>query len=553
MRALFTREPPTARELAVALLLLAAVGAAAYGSHVAGGGFYSDDWPNAADYRFRAEPGVAGALDHALGLRFFDYRPLSALAIAGSHGLLGVRPTAHLAAAIGIGVLASACFFWLLRSLRVERIHAGAIAALVLVFPWSDSTRLWPTASINGLAVCLWALGVVVALRGLRASGRRAVVIHAGALCLYVLSILTYELAAGPVLVAVLLYGLRSPWRAALRRFGADALAVALTVAVVALNTPRTPQPLDVQLDHVGRIAREVWSLLADAAIPLWSVPTLLFTAVVLALVAIAVVLARRADPPARPELRRWLWAAGVAAAALPACYLLIVPAYPHFSPLTPGIINRVNLFAALALVTLVYALAMVGGAVAAGALRRSARWSAGLAGIAILLIGAGYVVRLEEDKSEWRRSTVIQERVRAALDRMAPPPGSTVYAFGSPIYAAPGVPVFRHVELSAAAALDLGDPSVAAYPMYPGTAFRCTAHGLYPASDGYGNRTAATPPSEFLVEARETYGSAFFLDARSGRVERIEDQGACRTAQARFEPGPSLAGDYEPAPRPVR
>ena len=125
----------------------------------------------------------------------------------------------------------------------------------------------------------------------------------------------------------------------------------------------------------------------------------------------------------------------------------------------------------------------------------------------------------------------------------MAPPPGSTVYAFGSPIYAAPGVPVFRHLELTAAVALDLGDPSVAAYPMYPGTAFRCAGKDLYPASDGYGNRTAATPPNEFLVEARETYRSAFFLDTRSGRFERIEDEGACRTAQARFEPGPSLAG----------
>lgn len=548
--ALLTREPPAARELAVALLLLAAAGVAAYGSHVIGGSFYSDDWPNAADYGFRAEPGLTGALAHALDLRFFDYRPLSALAIAASHGLLGVRPELHLAAALAIGVLASASFYWLLRALGLARIHALAIAVLVLLFPWSDATRLWPTASINGLAVCLWALGVVVALRGLRESGRRAVAIHAAALCLYALSILTYELAAGPVLVAGVLYAVRSPWWTALRRFAADALTVALTVGNMALNTPRTPRPFGDQLGHAGRIAREAWSLLVDAAVPLWSVPGAILGAMVLALLAGAIVLARRSSPEAERELRRWLTTFAVAAAALPASYLLVVPADPFFSPLTPGIANRVNLFATLAVVTLVYALAMLLHAVLSSTLPRDWRTGAtGVSAAAILLVGVGYVARLEEDKSDWRRSTLIQERVRAALDRMDPPPGSTVYAFGSPIYAAPGVPVFRHLELTAAVALDRGDSSVDAYPMYTGSSFECGSRGLYPASDGYGNRTRTTPPNEFLVEAGESYGSAFFLDTRSGRVERIEDEGACRTAQSRFEPGPSLAGGYAAPP----
>ncbi len=249
------------------------------------------------------------------------------------------------------------------------------------------------------------------------------------------------------------------------------------------------------------------------------------------------------------PELRRWLAATGLAAAALPATYLLVVPADPYFSPLTPGIANRVNLFSALAIVTLVYSLAMLLRAVLASALAGRLRGGATVAAaIGLLLVGAGYLVRLDQDKSDWARSTLIQERITAAVEAMDPPPGSTIYAFGDPIYAAPGVPVFRHLELTAAVALQRGDLRVDAYPMYTGSAFRCGSRALYPASDGYGNRTPTTPPNEFLVEARESYGSAFFLDTRSGRLERIGDEGACRTAQSRFEPGPSLAGDYAPS-----
>ena len=50
-----------------------------------------------------------------------------------------------------------------------------AISLLSLLFPWSEAARVWPTASINNLAVCAYLLGTVVALDGLRFEGRRAV------------------------------------------------------------------------------------------------------------------------------------------------------------------------------------------------------------------------------------------------------------------------------------------------------------------------------------------------------------------------------------------
>jgi hypothetical protein len=45
------------------------------------------------------------------------------------------------------GCLRRSASFLLLRVVGIERRHAAALAALALVFPWSDSVRLWPTAT----------------------------------------------------------------------------------------------------------------------------------------------------------------------------------------------------------------------------------------------------------------------------------------------------------------------------------------------------------------------------------------------------------------------
>lgn len=84
----------------------------------------------------------------------------------------------------------SACLYALL---RMPALHAFAVVALVLVFPFSDTTRLWAMAGYNQIAVVLWLLGVLVALRGLGATGRRGAPLHAGAAALYVLGILVWS------------------------------------------------------------------------------------------------------------------------------------------------------------------------------------------------------------------------------------------------------------------------------------------------------------------------------------------------------------------------
>src|SRR3954471_86727 len=125
--------------VAVGLALLAAL---VYGDHVVRGGFMWDDWENAGTTRYRYEPGFLGPLD----LRQAAYRPVLQLLIPLPHLLFGTHAAPHLALPLLRAVCACAAFHALLRGLGVPRAYATAAAALALVFPWSDSTRLWATA-----------------------------------------------------------------------------------------------------------------------------------------------------------------------------------------------------------------------------------------------------------------------------------------------------------------------------------------------------------------------------------------------------------------------
>lgn len=547
----------TAAEVGTFAALLLLLGAAVFGSHVKGATFYSDDWSSSALYAFSGGSGLGGALEHGLSLPLFSYRPVLAVLLALPHELLGTRTDLHLAMAVVLGVLTSACFFLLLRMLGMERLHAGAIAALALLFPASDAARLWPTAAMNNVAVSLYLLGAVVALRALAASGsegtrlRRAAALHAVAVALYVLSVLTYELTAGAVLVSAVLYARRASWRRALSRAALDAAAVGGALVMVVANTPRAVQPLATALEHAGAIASESLTLLASAAVPYggsaweaggawWGLGGPGWTSWVggwlggalLALGVGGAALGARTlgrDDPAHLALRRWLCTAGAGGVGIAAGYLMLVPAAPHYLPLGPGVFNRVNVLAALGFVTLVYALAMLLGTLASRVLAGSTRWATPLAALAALAVGLGYAREVEADKASWARSSTEQRQVLWAIERIAPrpPSGATIYAFGQATWAAPGVPVFRHWDLNGAVKLTAHDPSLAAYPVYPGTSFACGHASLHPSSKFYGEHQAAP------------YGKAIFLDVVTGRAALIRERSSCRAQRERFRPGP--------------
>src|SRR3954468_5415900 len=208
-------------DVALAAIGLGLLAALVYGDHVFRGGLLWDDWENAATSHYRYESHFLGPFD----LRQAAYRPLLQLLLPLPHLLFGSSAPLHLALALALAVAAGAAFFALLRALGGRREFALGAAGLALVFPWSDSTRLWATASLNLVALVLFFAAATLALRE---PGERVRLTA----CLLAAAVFTHEAVVALVLLLPALYAQRMSWRVALRRWRVEA-AVAGVAALV--------------------------------------------------------------------------------------------------------------------------------------------------------------------------------------------------------------------------------------------------------------------------------------------------------------------------------
>ncbi len=500
------------RELALAAALLVLLGAVVYGPQVVHGGFYWDDWQNAANVHFTQHPGLIGAFDQATERPVFGYRPVLTGLLVLEYEALGLHKHLFLAVAALFGVLCAWALYLVLRMLGLRRAEAALPAALLLVFPWCDSTRMWNTASFDALAVTFYLLGLAVAILALRAPpGRRRILLTAGSLVLYLLAAWTYEIVTFAILASGAVYLLVAPARAALRRLGLDVVVVGIALVVVAAGTTRTPLGLGDQVGHAVTIAGQSFSVLTRALIPVGSPPGIVGALLLVALVALA---------HRRPELRRWVWVAGFGALFTVAGYVLFVPAARYYEPLAPGTTNRMNVLAAVGFVLLVCALVRL----AAGLLGGSR--APLVAAVLLVLIGIGYVVKIYGDQEGWHRSAEVQEQVLDAVAATlpSPPQRTTVYTFNAPSFVAPGIPSFSLAfDLRSAVRLQYDDSSLAAYPIRGFDVIRCQANRLYPVGGTYGPVHGAS------------YGQAYFVSVPRRRAFRVDSRAQCEALRARL------------------
>jgi hypothetical protein len=510
-------------DLVLAALLLLGLAFLVLGSHVRRGGFYSDDWSRASEFRFEGYAQLAfEEWRHAI-----PGRPVLALLTPLPHALFGVDSARHLAAALVLSAMASTAFFAFLRTLGVRFPHALAMSLLSLVFPWSDAVRLWPTGSLNNVALIAYFLGTVLALRALelrQSSRRRTFLLHGMATALYLVSVLTYEVAAAAILGSGVLYLSRVSWHTARSRWILDAALVLVTLSVSLVMTGRVRpvgSPGQRVMDFPRFVANDL-SIIGSALLPsrAESASTkLLVVTAATAVVAAALVRARRRQGS---ELRGWLrlFATGVAGVAVGHVMFLGSGLFPNYS----GIDDRVNTFAAFGFVMATYSLLALLGLLLAGRARRA---PLAILAAGALLVGLSWVQRVRADAAHYDKAVVLQTdaltRLRRALP--APKPGTTILTFGYPATSAPGVPIFSHVwDLTGAVRLEWNDPSLDAQPVYR-LGVVCADSGVYSA----GLREARPAP----------YGDAVFVDLRTLRTIHIGSRRDCLRARRHFQPGP--------------
>jgi len=507
------------------------------GAHIRHGGFYSDDWGNAAATHF--DGWWRTSLDqwkHAI-----PERPLLAVLLPAPYALFGLDPTYHLATAVVLATLTSLTFFVFLRAFGIERHHALAMAALSVVFPWSDATRLWPTGAANNLAVIAYFAGSVMAVRGLaaeRSDRRRSLALHAGAAALYLASLLTYEVAATMILLSGVLYRTRASWAALRARWAADAALVLayLSVAVPATSRVRHVGSLSERIADVPHFVGQGLTIYASVFVPpsvssswasSWRVafPAAGKLVVLAACLAVVVFAVSRGKKGKEPGLRTWLYRAAAGAGGVAASYAMFLGSglVPLFYP---GVDDRTNTLAAFGFVVAAYSLvALV--ALLVGGKRRSVAALVVAAGT--IVIATGFILRVRQDMRRYDAAAVEQRhvlrRLKASLPRLAH--DSTVFTFGSPAEVAPGVPIFKYTwDLGGALELRWSDRTLRGAPIY-GQQIRC------------GPTEVSTPA--FPHEPGTAYRHAVFVDIPTGRARRLRSRADCLSARTVFTPGPTV------------
>jgi len=529
MEALRLGRPLSGRELGLAWAALAILAVLAFTPHIRHGGFYLDDWSNAAGALHPpGGPGIGNVLS------YFDeitvYRPVLVVYVPLTYLVFGMNMGLHLAWAAALAVIVAAILYGLLRSLGVPWVHALLIAALVLLFPWFDSTRFWATADQVSLAIAFLLGGMWVAIAGL---ARRSWRWHAGAALLYLTSILTYEVTLPVIAAAGLLYVWRAGWRLGRARWAVD-LGVAIAGGIwVGTHTSRTASGISGDIGHLREIVEGGARIVGRSAIPVGTERNslaLIALGVVFVLGLVALLaLPRRFPVRSGWGLRSWLLlgAGGLALAVLG--WVMFIPADPYYTPVIWGITNRVNGLSGIGAVIVVYAALGVVGTLAGQLWRGIGGVPLAITLLLALLLGAGYVTVLRRHTGIWNSAYASEA---AALDQIQSryprlPPETTLFVSGYPAYQTLGVPILSSTwDLDGMVKTRYEDRTLAAYPVVFGFTLVCRATGVGLEGDG---APVGTAP----------YGTARLLDLGKGESSLPRDQRQCD----------SVAGDYLPGP----
>jgi hypothetical protein len=498
-------------------------------------GFYSDDWAIQWEWH---NYGFSEALSRQFD--FLGSKPLLAFLLIGSYEVLGTDPALHHVVAALLTLGCTVGFYFVIRGLRFPRRDAIPIALLALLFPWATSVRLWPTGALNNFAVLLLFAGFLIALRGLRVEGSRGVLIHLAATACYMASILTYEVTTGLALFAWTAYAWLGGWRAALPRMALDVPAVVATAVYTSQNTNKHIASLADQLRHIPDIAREGADVIAGTLLPV-SIPAEIspaMTAIVIGTALVVLIAAwLRSRVPAQADGAReirWPTVAAAALGALALSWAIYIP-QAFYTPTFRGIEDRVNIVALYPAAVLVWAVMR-----SAGSLLRRNGYQLAVAGAGAVAIGFGIQDLRQQD--QWLRSTELQPKVLAAIERAHAPDRAVVLVFGYPAEVAPRVPVLNvNYDLFPAARLRTSS-EIETYPVFEGSTVRCSPKGV--AIDWL-----ATPLYERIWLAEEgtaklqPYSNVVFVDVGMSRHELIRSRAQCARALAAYRPGPWLAG----------
>jgi hypothetical protein len=518
----------TGRELIVSWGGLTLLGFLLFLPHILHGGFYLDDWSDAAGTLHpRDGSGIEGALTFSKNLLWA--RPALVLFVPLKYLVFGTHLEYLLAISVVLAVLAACLGYAVLRVLGVPTYHAWLVSALTIAYPWYDSTRFWESTNAITWAAVLAFAGIWMALVGLSRESWR---LHAGAALLYLLSMLSYEMTLPFIAVMGVVYTIRNGWRAARLRWGVDLLMVVIAAVWIRAHTSKEVSGISGDLSHLKLIVSQGGELLARTLYPFGTNPHTSPLLIGLAAVFAAGVVAYFRLPGAQATksgwgLRGWLLLGGGGLLLAFVSWTIFIPADPYYTPSVFGFTNRVNGFAGFGLVIAVYAaLGIVG--YAARWLAKGRPWVAAATTISLaVMLGAAYAHVLERHSRLWRDAYRYEVEAKNRIHGTFPdlPRGTTLFAANYPANVTLGVPIFTAIlDLSGMVKLTYEDPTLRAYPITEELVLECLPTGMR-------IRAGGVSPSP--------YGTARLIDLQTGKTSTPHGRRECLAEKPKYPPGP--------------
>ncbi len=508
------------------LLVLAGV---IYLPYALKGGWYYDDWSFYAT--FQDAGGGWGSQFSACTSTIAAGRKLTCLYHVTEYHLLANNRAAYHLVAIAFLVTMAGLVYVILRRCRMPWSWAALVSALLIIFPASDSTRLWPTGAIGQYVIVLVLIGVLIALSALRRPrGPGQWTLQILSALLFVGAMATYEIAVPLVALNGIIYWAAEKRPAAIRRGVADFLLAAGFVMYRLVVAPADPsegftvhRTLHGYLSRASTLVESAWNTWHESLLP-GAVGTFGIVVVVVAACVLAAL-----DDGMRRRLRPWaafLFASLVVAGA---STFVFVTANDFYTPQVSSVFNRVTLPASIAYVCLFVALLGFGYEIVR--CLSPLPWVAVVA-VGIVALGSGrhqFLISTEHKRSweaSWREQEVALEGYSTAMRGI--PRQSRIIGMGAPIWEPGFIPVFAAPwDLSGAIDYTTAvDPPIAS-PLFP--TMSCGRRGMV--LEG----TLLTP---YRVRNQPLY----FISAVHRPAVRVASSSKCRRVIARWGRPPFFA-----------
>lgn len=408
-------------------------------------GFYYDDWRLLGAVRDASGQGWA---DRFAACREID--PAGRFGGCLYHSIanfaLGENASAYHVLSIALLAICAVLLYALLCQCRLGHWPALLTCVLFVIYPGSDSTRLWPTGLAAQYVLGAYIGAVLLGIAGLRRTRARALTLHAASLGVFVLLLFTYEVVLPLIAVAAMFYLVAVPAdrKAAMVRGSVDLLlALAFTAFRLFIEPVRGDsgfvqgRTVDQWITRVEVVLKGAWASWRPLFLPGTA-------AMIVALVAALVwITAMAKGHEVRRASVRWMMAAVTATVFAILSVLPFVVANDLYVPDSDSLFNRLNLAAAPAYCVLFVALCGLLWTALAHWLPRAAATTV----VSVLVVGvaAGQVAHELRSQEAWATSWTEQTAALHKLRMLAPrlDRNASVMSFGHPIWERGFIPVF--------------------------------------------------------------------------------------------------------------